>query len=147
MPTIARLTAGVAFAIVGYFIFATMVEIYGEDTVPKFLLPLCIGAGLWAGWVLCGAHANGIVSGIGTGYTAVIAQVFWILLIMSFVHMIDQAMRRRYDGPMEAVVDVFSIMFDNGMKFGTPQMGMIIAIGGAVGGVLAGIMGKKYPRL
>lgn len=147
MPTAARLTAAIAFAIVGYLLFAAMVPIFGDAVVPHFLLPLCIGAGLWAGWVLCGAHASGIVSGIGTGYTAVIAQVFWILLIMSFVHMIDLAMRRRYDGPMEAVVDVFSIMFENGMRFGTPEIGMIIAVGGCVGGILAGIMGKKYPRL
>lgn len=147
MPTAARLVAAVAFAIVGYFIYTSMLLVYGDDTVPKFLMPLCIGAGIWAGWVLCGAHASGIVSGIGTGYTAVIAQVFWIALIMSFVEMIQLALRRRYDGPVEAVVDVFSIMFTNGMRFGTPQFFMVIAVGGVVGGVLAGIMGKKYPRL
>lgn len=100
MPTAARMTAAIAFAIIGYIIFAAMVPIYLEYTVPRFLLPLCIGSGLWAGWVLCGKNAHSIASGIGTGYTAVIAQVFWILLIMSFVFMIDQAMRRRYDGPM-----------------------------------------------
>ena len=146
MPTAARLTAAIAFAIIGYIIFATMVPIYGEDTVRRFLLPLCIGSGLWAGWVLCGKNAHSIASGIGTGYTAVIAQVFWILLIMSFVFMIDQAMRRRYDGPMDAVVDVFTIMYENGMRVGSSEMGMIILVGGFVGGMLAGIMGKKFPR-
>ena len=146
MPTAARLTAAIAFAIVGYVIFATMVPIYGEDTVPRFLMALCIGAGLWAGWVLCGKNAHSIASGIGTGYTAVLAQVFWILLIMSFVHMIDQAMRRRYDGPMDAVVDVFTIMYDNGMRFGSSDMITVILVGGFVGGALAGLMGKKFPR-
>ena len=112
MPTAARLVGAIAFAIVGFFIFNAMLPEYGDDTVPRFLLPLCIGAGLWAGWVLCGKHAHSVVSGIGTGLTAGIAQGFWILLIMSFVRMIEQSLRRRYDGPMEAVVDVFTIMFD-----------------------------------
>ncbi len=146
MPTAARLVGAIAFAIVGFFIFNAMLPEYGDDTVPRFLLPLCIGAGLWAGWVLCGKHAHSVVSGIGTGLTAGIAQGFWILLIMSFVRMIEQSLRRRYDGPMEAVVDVFTIMFDNGVMFGTTLMAITVLGGSVIAGMITGAIGKKYPR-
>lgn len=146
MPTAARLTGAIAFAIVGYFIYVTMVPLYGEDVVPRLLLPLCMATGLWAGWVLCGKHADTISKGIGTGMTAVFAQTFWILLILAFALMLDRSLRKRYDGPVEAITDVFSLMYDDVLRFGTSEMGMVLLVGGLAGGIVTGYMGKKYPR-
>lgn len=146
MPTAARLTAAIAFAIVGYFIFTTMVPLYGEDVVPSYLLPLSVAVGLWAGWVLCGANAHTIPKGVGTGITAVLAQAFWILLIISFVKMIDRSIRKRYDGPIEAISDVFQLMYDDLLRFGTVEMGTVLLVGGLAAGIASGYMGKKYPR-
>ncbi|MDB9838606.1 TrgA family protein [bacterium] len=146
MPTAARLTAAITFAIVGYFIYMTMVPLFGDDVIPTYLLPLCVISGIVCGWVFCGTNAHGIQSGIGTGLTAVIAQAFWILLIMSFVRMIKLSLRLRYDGPMEAVVDVFTIMYDSILLFATPTMGITVLVGGLIAGIVSGFMGKKYPH-
>lgn len=146
MPTAARLTAAIAFAIVGYFIYIAMVPSFGEKVIPSFLLPVCLGAGLWSGWVLCGSKADSVRSGIGTGLTAVVAMIFSILFIMSFVHMIQLSMRRRYDGPMEAIVDVFNIMYENAIMFATQNLGLTLLLGALIAGLVSGIMGKKFPR-
>ena len=146
MPTAARLTAAIAFAILGYLIYITMVPSFGDKVVPSYLLPLCLAAGLWTGWVLCGAKAHGIRSGVGTGLTAVVAMAFSIVFIMSFVQMIYLSMRRRYDGPMDAIMDVFNLMFENLAQFASPTMGLIVFVGGIVAGIAAGMMCKWYPR-
>ena len=83
MPTAARLTAAILFAIVGYFIFTAMVPSFGDDVIPRYLLPLSIGTGLWSGWVLCGPNAHGVRSGVGTGFTAIVGMVFLIMFILS----------------------------------------------------------------
>ncbi len=146
MPTAARLVAALAFAAIGYIIFVTMVGVFADETVPGFLLPLCLASGLWAGWVICGKNAEGLKSGIGTGYTAIVAQGFVIIFVMSFMTMLDRSLRRRYDGPMDAVVDHFALMGENFAKFGTSEMGMILLVGGFVGGALAGIAGRRFPH-
>ncbi len=69
-----------------------------------------------------------------------------MLFVVSFEQMIQLSLRRRYDGPMEAIVDVFNIMYENAMIFATPEVGMTLLIGGLVAGILAGFMGKRYPR-
>lgn len=86
MPTAAKFVAALAFAAIGYAIFVSMVIIYADDMVPGYLLPLCCGSGLIVGWVLCGKNAHGLKSGIGAGYTAIVAQVFF----MSFMTMLEQ---------------------------------------------------------
>uniref|UniRef100_UPI00404857D8 TrgA family protein n=1 Tax=Yoonia sp. TaxID=2212373 RepID=UPI00404857D8 len=146
MPTAARLTAAILFAIVGYFIFTAMVPSFGDDVIPRYLLPLSIGTGLWSGWVLCGPNAHGVRSGVGTGFTAIVGMVFLIMFILSFVQMIQLSLRRRYDGPMEAIVDVFTLMYENVMMFATPEMGVTLLAGGFIAGFLTGVMGKRYPR-
>ena len=79
MPTAAKLVAGVVFAALGYAIFVSMVTVYADDRVPEYLLPLCLVAGLIVGWQICGKNALGLMSGVGNGYTAIVAQVFVIL--------------------------------------------------------------------
>jgi len=146
MPTAARLTGAILFALVGYFIFVTMTPVYGEEVVPRYLLPLCLATGLWAGWVLCGSQANSIGKGIGTGLTAIVAQAFWILTILAFVTMIARSLRKRYDGPVEAITDVFALMFEDVQRFATPDIGMVLLVGGLAAGIVTGYIGKKFPR-
>ncbi len=146
MPTAARLTAALAFAVLGYFTYTLMLPSFGDDVVPSYLLPLCLAAGLWCGWVLCGDKSFSVRSGLGTGLTALIAMIVIILFIMSFVEMIQLSMRRRYDGPMEAIIDIFAIMFENFQMFATPELGLTLFGGGLLAGFVTGVMGKRFPR-
>jgi len=146
MPTAARLVAALAFGAIGYAIYISMVAVFADDTVPVYLLPLCVLTGVWAGWVVCGKHALGLRSGIGNGYTAIVSQAFIIIFVMSFVTMIERSLRRRYPGPVDALIDHFTLMFENTMTFATPEIGLILVVGGFVGGALAGLAGRKFPH-
>ena len=146
MPTAARLSAAITFAIVGYFIYRAMLPSYGDDRITSYIMLLCILTGVWAGCVLCGKHAHGLISGLGTGYAAVVAQAFWIFFILAFLDMLGQALKRRYDGPMEAVVDMFTLSLELLAQLGTPSLATTLFVGAAAGGIFAGIMGKKFPR-
>ena len=44
------------------------------------------------------------------------------------------------------MIDSFSLLAEYGNKFATPEIGMILAVGGFVGGVLAGIAGRWFPN-
>tara|TARA_B110000090_G_C12970854_1_gene288866 strand:+ start:21 stop:461 length:441 start_codon:yes stop_codon:yes gene_type:complete len=146
MPTAAKLVAGVVFAALGYAIFVSMVTVYADDRVPEYLLPLCLVAGLIVGWQICGKNALGLMSGVGNGYTAIVAQVFVILFVLSFIAMLQRSLRSRYDGPTDAMIDSFTLLAEYGFRFATPEIGMIMAVGGFVGGALAGIAGRRFPH-
>lgn len=146
MPTAAKLVAAIAFAAIGYALFVSMLAVYGDERVPQFLLPLCLGSGLAMGWVVCGKNAMGLKSGVGNGYTAIVGQGFIIIFVLSFMVMINRSLRGRYDGPMDAVVAHFLLMYENAFKFATPEIGIIMLVGGFVGGALAGITGSRFPR-
>ena len=86
------------------------------------------------------------MSGIGNGYTAIAGLAFIVVFGLSFSTMLSRSLRGRYDGPMDALVAHFSLMFDNTMKFASPEVGMIMLVGGFVGGALAGLAGARFPR-
>ncbi|MCO4848450.1 MAG: TrgA family protein [Yoonia sp.] len=146
MPRAAKLVAALVFAAIGYAIFVSMVTVYSEDTVPGYLLPLCVVAGLIVGWQICGKNALGLKSGIGNGYTAIVTQGFIIIFVMSFITMLGRSVRSRYDGPMNAIIDSFTLLSEYAFKFATPEIGMIMLVGGFVGGALAGIAARWFPH-
>jgi hypothetical protein len=55
-------------------------------------------------------------------------------------------MRGRYDGPMDAMIDSFKLLSEYGFRFATPEIGMIMVVGGFVGGAMAGIAGRRFPH-
>lgn len=145
MPTAGRLAGAIAFAAFGYYLYTLLSPLFEEGQEPQYFLKLCVGVGVWAGWVICGKRASdGYKAGIGTGFTAVAAMAFWIVFLMSFADMIKKSMRKLYDGPMEALVDVFSLMLDAGAVFATADVGIALAIGGFVCGFFTSFIGKRF---
>ena len=146
MPTASRLTGALLFAAAGFGIYMFSVDGFQDGQVPGFYLPLCIIAGLWAGWYVCGKSARGFRSGIGQGLTAIIGQAFVIVFVSGCVIMFKRAMRGRLEGPMEAVIDVFSETYALAVDMATPQLGLVIIACGAVAGAITGIIGKRFPN-
>ena len=144
MLTATRLISAIGFGAVGYVIFMIIVAVLNEDKIPSFLMPVCVGAGLWMGWLICGKNTHGVKSGIGNGYTAVVAQCVLIVFAISFEVVLERSMRLRYDGPGEALVDMFAQMFENIMKFATPEMGIVVACGGFIVGGIAGLVARRF---
>jgi len=146
MPTAGRLAAAVAFAAIGAYIAMLFGPLFQEGKEPSWWWPLCIGAGVWSGWVVVGKRAGrGYSSGIGNGLTGIAAHAFWIVFALSFADMIRRALRRSFDGPVEAIVGVFEIMGEYGQQFADVRAIGIVIICGAAGGLFTEFFAKRFP--
>ena len=150
MPTAEKLVGALAFGALGFVLFIAMARIVADTTnggsIPGFVMFVCTGAGLCFGWVICGTNAKSLRSGIGNGYTALVAQSLAVLAIMSMVTMYTRATRGRYDGPMDAVMGAFGIVVENVHLFATIDIAMILVIGGFVCGAVTGLVGQWIAR-
>ena len=146
MPTAGRLVAAIALAIVAaYFAFITD-PLFSEGETPKYWWPICVLAGVWSGWVVIGKRAGqGYRSGFSSGLTGGAAMVFWILFIVSVEEMIRKSVRRSYDGPMEAAVDIFQIMIDYAQPLATTDVALALIVGSILAGLIAEFFAKRFP--
>lgn len=146
MPTAGRLAGALAYAIYGWYVGAALVPFFPEANPPDFLFPLTIGLGVVCGWVVVGSRSGkGYYSAIGHGLTGAFAFTFWLLFLLAFHTMIRKALRRFYDGPMDAVVGIFGQMIDMGQDFAQPNLIASLAIGGVIGAWVAEYYAQRYP--
>ncbi|MGB3148795.1 MAG: TrgA family protein, partial [Paracoccaceae bacterium] len=113
MPTAARLFAAFGLAMVGYF----TAEIYKphapEGTQFGAFSTVSAVLGLIFGWRSIGPEiGRGYKVSGNVGLRGAIILLVAALLVFSFEHMLVLALRRTYDGPMEALVDIVSIAID-----------------------------------
>jgi hypothetical protein len=146
MPTAGRLTAAIAFAVIGIYIATLISPLFEQDKEPLWWVPLCLAAGIWSGWVVVGSRAGkGYSAGIGNGITGVLAFAFWVLFLLSFADMIKKSLRQAYEGPVEAVVSVFELMGTYVLAFWSPTLIGLILICGVGGGLFAEYFAKRFP--
>lgn len=145
MPTAGRLAGAVAFIILGLYLAYIAMPNFEEGKVPSWWLPLAGATGLWTGWVVVGKRTgNGWSSGIGNGVTGTVALVFWVLLLYSFFEMIKKSMRNSYDGPMDAIMNVFELMYRNALQLFNAEIGIAMVVGGVIAGLFSEYFGKKF---
>jgi len=67
------------------------------------------------------------------------------LFLFSFHEMVKKSLRKSYDGPVEAVVNVFEIMLEWAQVFAVQELGIVIAVGSALAGLITEFVGKRWP--
>jgi hypothetical protein len=145
MPTAAKLVAAVVFAIVGWIAANVFVPVLGEGIDVGAFRELVGALGLVVGWRVMGRSAGqGYQRAIGTGLKTVIVLVFFTLLLFSTYEMVQLSMKMRYEGPMDAVLDVFSLMLEQGLKMLVPGVILVLAVGGVIGGILTEKASKRW---
>ncbi|MFN3972509.1 MAG: TrgA family protein [Gemmobacter sp.] len=145
MPTAGRLFAAIAFIITGFLAAEAFKSVMPEGTPfgPFSLIVAAIG-GL-TGWIVMGPLAGrGYGASAGFGLRTSVTIVFWALLLFSIYQMIRLAMKMRYDGPMDAIIGVFALMFENGKLLLDPAVLMVLAVGGVLGGLLAEWAARRW---
>jgi hypothetical protein len=73
------------------------------------------------------------------------ALAFCSLFVVSFNQMISNALRNRYGGTMEAVVDVFNQMIEYGAYFADVGLIAALVIGSVVGALVTEYFGQRFP--
>ena len=145
MPTAARLAAAIGFAAVACF----AAELYKPGLPPetqwgRFTL-LTTLIGLVCGWRVMGRLAgrgNTAAMGYGVRTSATIAVL--ALLVFSIYEMVGQALRKRYDGVMDALVGILELMLEFGTALARPEPLAVLVLGGIGAGLLAEWAGRQW---
>lgn len=146
MPTAGRLIGALSFAVLGAYLAFITAPLFEEGKTPAFWYPLSILAGLWAGWTIVGRRAgNGYSASVGLSLTGAASQAFWVLFIMSGYDMVKKSTRFAYDGPVEAVVNVFELGAEYALRFATSEVLLALIVGGVIAGLFTEFFARRYP--
>lgn len=145
MPSAIRLAGFVVFAAMGWVVSEMIIPLMSEGTNPGGFSIYNAGLGGILGWVMMKPEVVKSPSGpMGAGVTTSVVIVFWGLFFYALAEMIKQSTRMRYDGPVEAVVNIFQIMMDYGIMIATPAVIIAIIIFGVFGGLFCGAVAKRW---
>ncbi len=145
MPTAAKLTAAVAFAILGYIAAATFVPHLPEGSQIGLFRELTAALGFIVGWLVMGNLAgHGYSDAVGSGIRTSVTLVFFALLGFSVYLMIQKSFKMIYDGPGDAVLGVFEFMSEYGQMMLVPDVLGVLAVGGVLGGMVTEWAGRRW---
>jgi len=138
MPTMAKLVAAIGLGLVGWFASEAIRPLMPPQTNFGVFNELNVLLGLLCGWRVIGTRVGGgIAESFGIGLTGAAALVFWGVFLQSFNTMLDNALKRKYDGPFEGLVAVFNIGVEYGAILLNGTVIGIIVIGGIATGLAA----------
>ena len=145
MPTAARVVAAVLMALLGYFVSEQIKLVMPEGTGFGWFSTVNTVIGALCGWIITGSRAGrGYVSGINHGVTGVVALVFWGLFVQGANRMVEEALARRFDGPMEAFADIFQNIWDYMLFMADSRVIIPLIVGALVIGFLTEMAAKAW---
>jgi hypothetical protein len=101
--------------------------------------------GLIIGWRVMGPSVGkGYVEAAGSGIKTAVVLVFFALLLLSLKEMLENSVKMRYDGAMDATLDIFVTMARR--SEGLLSLGVIgtIVIGGIIAGLVTESAGRRW---
>lgn len=145
MPTAAKLAAAVLFGLLAWAASNLMKPYFPEGADLGRFAEVNAAVGAVLGWRIAGPRGGtGWTAAVGYGITATVATV----LVAAFLHcvaiMVRQSLRKLYDGPVEAVVDVFELMVRNGTYLLHGDVLLTLALGGVLAGLLTEWFGRTF---
>ncbi len=145
MPTTARLFAALFFAALGWFTTDLIKPLLPPGTQVGLFAPTAAGFGILVGWFFTGKRLfAGEGGGLGIGLTSSALLVFWVLLTFSGREMLTLSMRKAYDGPVEALQDMFRIAVEYLVLAGIPSVIGTLVVGGLLGGWITDQIAKRW---
>ena len=146
MPTGAKATGAVAFLIVGWLLANAYVPNMPFAKPMGFFRELTGLIGLLSGWLFMGTSVGKTYyEAVGSGLKTVFVLTFWALLMFSIWEMLRISTKMVYDGPMDAVVDVFAIMLDRSWPLLSVGCVSVFFIGGVIGGIVTEVAARRWP--
>jgi hypothetical protein len=146
MPTGAKAMAAISFAVVGWIVANTYVPNMPQAESVGYMREWTAVIGAVIGWRVMGTSVGkGYVRAVGSGLKTVIVMIFFALLLFGIYEMLQLSVRMRYDGPQEAILDVFQRMLDRSIPLLTVPVLAAIGIGGAVAGILTENASRRWP--
>ena len=146
MPTAAKITGAVTFAALALLLATLYIPQLPKGTELGYFREITAAIGFVVGWLVMGPLAGrGYRAAVETGMRTSITVVCWALLGFSIYIMVDRSMKMMYDGPMEAVLGVFQLMFEYGRKLLVLEVIVTALFGGILAGQITEWVGKRWP--
>jgi hypothetical protein len=143
MPTLSKLIAAVIFAATAFFAGEAYKLGLPEGMQYGLYSYMCVAIGLIIGWRVMGRETgHGYQRAIGSGIKTSLMVTVWALLVFCTILMVRKAFKKRYDNPLEAIVDIFALGVEYGALMFTPPV-LTVLLGGAVMGGLAAEWAKR----
>lgn len=145
MPTVAKLVAALAFALVGWLAANAYVPLMPEGSAVGFLREIVAALGWVLGWFTLGpVMGKGYVDALSLGLRTSALLVFWALVGFSIYAMILRSTRMLYGDAGEALLDVPIQMMQYGKLMGDAAFIGILIVGGILGGWAAEFAAKRW---
>ncbi len=145
LPTAARLVAALSLGALGWFASDLVRPLMPEGTAFGWFNYVNAILGLLCGWLVIGSRAGrGMTEALANGLTGVLAMIIWGFFLQSFNLMLKQSMENRFDGPIEAIVGIFSNALDYAQYLIDPMLIGVLLIGGMICGVLAEAASRRW---
>jgi len=145
MPTMGRLIGAILFGALAWYTTLLIVPLFPERTPLGLFQEVNTVFGLIAGWTVAGPRAGtGYTAAVSYGLTTLVAMVVMALFFNSSVVMVEQSLRKRYDGPGEAITDVFEMFIEHGTMMMTPEIIVTLLVGSIGAGLLTEVFGSRF---
>lgn len=146
MPTGAKAIAALTFGVVGWLLANAYVPNMAQPQPVGMFRELTAAVGAIIGWMVMGTSVGkGYIAAMGSGLKTVVVLIICSLLLFSTYEMLMQSVKMVYDGPMDAVLDIFLRMFEHSAPLASTGVVMVILVGGLIGGVLAENASRRWP--
>lgn len=145
MPTAAKLAAAILFGALAWYISELVKPLFPEGTDLGRFSEYNALVGVFAGWRVAGPQARTTwPNAVSYGLTAALTMLVLTVLIHSFNGMLTRSLRRIYQGPMEALIDVVRISTGHLQMISTPEIMGTLLVGGVIGGLLTEWVGRNF---
>jgi hypothetical protein len=145
MPTGAKLMAALSFAVVGW-VLANYYAMNAPDATALGPIREVSGlVGAVVGWKIMGPSVGrGYVEAAGAGVKTAVVLAVAALFLLALKEMLDNSVKMRYDGALDAILDVFQTMVKR--SEGLLSLGVFgtVLLGGIIGGLLTENAGRRW---
>jgi hypothetical protein len=145
MPTGAKLMAAISFAVVGW-ILANYYALNMPDAAAAGPIREAAGViGAVVGWMVMGpAVGRGYVEAAGSGVKTAVVLAVVALFLLALSEMLDNSVKLRYDGALDAILDVFQTMAVRSEALLSLGVFGTILLGGIIAGLLTENAGRRF---
>lgn len=145
MPTGAKLMAAISFAVVGW-VLANFYAVNMPDAAaagPIREVAALVGA--VTGWKVMGPSVGkGYVEAAGAGIKTSVVLAVAALFLLAMAEMLDNSVKMRYEGALDAILDVFQTMAKRSDALLSTGVFGTILLGGILGGLLTENAGRRW---
>lgn len=145
MPTGAKLMAAISFAVVGWVLANFYAVNMPDATAAGPIREVAALVGAITGWKVMGPSAGkGYVEAAGAGIKTSVVLAVAALFLLALGEMLDNSVKMRYDGALDAILDVFQTMARRSDALLSTGVFGTILLGGIVGGLLTENAGRRW---